>query len=91
MIDDKAAVLTCDKETLTTNVTGFIYFPNNGYQKQMMSLTTGKGTGTATACVSGKVTLTGFGPPYNIAIAIDVSGSTSATFQGTAVGKLGRH
>lgn len=88
MIDDKAALATCDKDTQTTAVVGRLTFPNGAYQDQKLSLTTGQVTGTTTACVSGKISLEGFEPPYNLGIVIDVSGSTSANFKGTPVGDV---
>ena len=87
MIDDKAAPNTCDKDTKTTSNVGRINFPNGAFQDQKLSLTTGQVTGSTTACVTGKISLQGFEPPYNLGIVIDVSGSTGGGFAGSETGK----
>ncbi|KAI2497603.1 hypothetical protein MHU86_16909 [Fragilaria crotonensis] len=88
MIDDKSAPSVCDKDTQTSVGVGRITFPNGAYQDQKLSLTTGQVTGSSTACMSGKISLDGYDPPYNLGIVIDVSGSTGGPFAGSVVGDV---
>jgi hypothetical protein len=55
-------------------------------QTQTFSLVTQLFSGNGHACVEGTVTIPQYVPPFNIAIVIDVSGSTGGSFGGTPVG-----
>ena len=88
MIDDKSAPDVCDKDTQTTTNIARMTFPNGAWQDQKLFLTTGQVTGSPTACITGKIVLDGFEPPYNLGIVIDVSGSTNGGFDGSAIGKF---
>jgi hypothetical protein len=88
MINDKATLAVCDKDTQTNDAFGRLTLDIGYFQDQHTGQTTGILTGSPTACVSGYITLVGFEPPYNLGIVIDVSGSTAARFGGNLTGKF---
>jgi len=90
MIDDKSAPDVCTKDTQTNIAVGTMKLHDALNQNYRLSLTTGKFSGTPTACVQGEITVDGFFPPYHIGIVIDTSDSTRISFKEFRIGDLNR-
>jgi len=88
LVTDLAAPFSCDPDTFTSSVENTLYYNEGRFQIQKLTLTTGEHTGQSDSCVSGSVMKSGFEPPYNICIVIDVSGSTRGGFGGSPVGDV---